>query len=128
PALASAADVKLSLADGRSLPFADGAFHVAHASLVLHHLDAEDAVAFLGELARVASVGVVVNDLQRGAVNWLGAWLILHAITRNRFTTHDGPLSVRRAWTRREVEGLLARAGLRPLAWHVGFAGHSWRV
>jgi ubiquinone/menaquinone biosynthesis C-methylase UbiE len=128
PALASRSGVTLSVADGRSLPFGDGEFHVAHASLVLHHLGADDALAFLGELARVASVGVVVNDLQRGSLNWLGAWLVLHAMTRNPFTTHDGPLSVRRAWTRREVEGLLAPAGLRSLAWHVGFAGHRWAV
>ena len=127
-ALATRDDVVLSIADGRALPFEDRAFHVAHASLVLHHLAEADAVAFLGELARVASAGIVINDLQRGALNWLGAWLVLHAMTRNRFTLHDGPLSVRRAWTSAEVEGLLRGAGLRPIAWAGGFAGHRWAV
>ena len=128
PALRDRDDVVLSIADGRSLPFPDGTFHVAHASLVLHHLGEEDAVRFLGELSRVASLGVVINDLQRGFAEWLGAWLTLHAMTRNRFTLHDGPLSVRRAYTRKEMRGLLARASLRPLAWHFGFAGHRWAV
>ena len=128
PALANRDDVELSLADGRSLPYGDGAFDVAHASLVLHHLGEDDAMAFLRELARIGSLGVVVNDLQRGFPEWLGAWLVLHAMTRNRFTVHDGPLSVRRAYTRAEVARLLDRAGLRSVAWHVGFAGHRWAV
>src|SRR5262245_34666957 len=55
--------VELALADGRALPWPDGAFNVAHASMVLHHLDPPDAVAFLCELRRVARRGVIVNDL-----------------------------------------------------------------
>jgi ubiquinone/menaquinone biosynthesis C-methylase UbiE len=128
PALARRDDVGLAIADGRALPFADGAFDVAHASLVLHHLGEDDAVRFLRELARVAGRGIVINDLQRGFAEWLGAWLVLHAMTRNRFTLHDGPLSVRRAYTRAEVGGLLRQAGLRTVAWHLGFAGHRWAV
>ncbi len=37
-----------------SLPYADDAFDIGHVSLVLHHLDPFEAVAFLRELARVA--------------------------------------------------------------------------
>ena len=128
PALAARAEIELLVADGRSLPFADDAFDVAHASLVLHHLDPGDALALLRELARVARLGIVVNDLQRGVVNWLGAWLVLHALTRNRFTLHDGPLSVRRAYTRAEMRNLLATAGLRPIEELAAFAGHRWAI
>lgn len=128
PWLADRADVTLAVADGRSLAFADATFDVAHSSLVLHHLAEDDAVRFLRELARIATLGVVINDLQRGFLEWLGAWLVLHAMTRNRFTLHDGPLSVRRAYTRAEVARLLERAELRPVAWHLGFAGHRWAV
>ena len=128
PALAARTDLQLEVADGRALPFPDGAFDVAHASLVVHHLDPGDALAFLRELARVARLGIVVNDLERGLVHWLGAWLVLHALTRNRFTLHDGPLSVRRAYTREEMRSLLAAAGLRPIAELGGFAGHRWAI
>ena len=31
------------------------------------------------------------------ALGWLGAWLIGHLLTGNRYTRHDAPLSVRRA-------------------------------
>jgi ubiquinone/menaquinone biosynthesis C-methylase UbiE len=128
PGLASQANLSLTVTDGRALPYADGAFHVVHASLVLHHLDPGDGIRFLRELARVASIGVVVNDLARGWSSWLGAWLLLHAMTRNRFTLHDGPLSVRRAYTRPEARALLAEAGLRPVTEVVGLLGHRWAI
>ena len=128
PALGIRAEIQLLVADGRSLPFPEGAFDVAHASMVVHHLDPDDAQAFLRELARVAKLGIVVNDLERGLVHWLGAWITLHALTRNRFTLHDGPLSVRRAYTRAEMRDLLAAAGLRPVAEFRGFAAHRWAI
>jgi ubiquinone/menaquinone biosynthesis C-methylase UbiE len=128
PGLASRPNLSLAVADGRALPYPDGAFHVAHASLVLHHLDPGDGIRFLRELARVASIGVVVNDLARGWPSWLGAWLLLHAMTRNRFTLHDGPLSVRRAYTRPEARALLTEAGLRPMTEVVGLLGHRWAI
>ena len=128
PELLGPGPVTLAEADGRSLPFPDGAFDVAHASLVLHHLSREDAVAFLGELRRVARIGVVVNDLARSRLNWLGAWLLLHASTRNPWTLHDGVLSVRRAWTVDEARALAVEAGLRPIATRIGFAGHRWAI
>ncbi|HYN69016.1 MAG TPA: methyltransferase domain-containing protein [Candidatus Eisenbacteria bacterium] len=128
PAIANEADLRLEVADGRQLPFADGAFDVAHASLVLHHLEPGDAALLVREMSRVGRKGVVINDLSRGWLTWLGAWLILHLITRNRFTLDDGPLSVRRAYTIAEARQLVAQAGLRVVHQEVGFAGHRWAI
>jgi hypothetical protein len=83
--------------------------------MVMHHFDPPDAVAFLREARRVARRGVVVNDLVRGRLNWAGAWLLARVATRNRLTRNDGPLSVRRAYTRAEAQALLASAGLQPI-------------
>jgi SAM-dependent methyltransferase len=128
PALARVPGLALGLADGRRLPFGDGAFDVAHASMVLHHLEPPDAITFLAELRRVARLGIVVNDLARGRLNWLGAWIVTHSIAPGRYTRHDGPLSVRRAYTRPEMERLLERAGLAPARTFVGFAGHRYAM
>ncbi len=122
--LAGASDLALVVGDGRSLPWADRAFDVVHASLVLHHLEPADAVAFLVEAARVASHGVVVNDLVRARRHWLGAKALLAVTTRNRYTRHDGPLSVQRAYTRMELHALLAAGGLCPVVESAAFAGH----
>jgi ubiquinone/menaquinone biosynthesis C-methylase UbiE len=118
----------LTIGDGRSLPYPDGAFEVAHCSLVVHHLDPAGAVAMLREMARVANVGIIVNDLVRGRLALVGAWLLTRLTTRNRYTRHDAPLSVRRAYSRAELRELLTAAGL-DVTWE-GHAllGHRWAV
>lgn len=108
-------DVELHAGDGRNLRFADRSFDVAHASLVLHHLDPAVAVEVLREMGRVARLGVVVNDLDRTRAGWVGAWLAGHLLTANRYTRHDAPLSVRRAYRPHEAAAMLYAAGLRPV-------------
>lgn len=105
----------LEVGDGRSLPYPDGAFDIVHCSLVLHHLDGDDGTALLQEMARVGRLGIVVNDLHRSRLAWLGAWLLGHVLTRNRYTRHDAPLSVRRAYRVDEALALVHGAGLVPI-------------
>src|SRR6185503_16625573 len=107
PSLDRLPGLELAVGDGRSLPFPDGSFDVAHTSLVLHHLEPGDAVALLREMARVSRTGVVVNDLVRGRLFVVGAWLLSHLATRNRLSRNDAPLSVRRAYSRRELRELV---------------------
>lgn len=124
PAIDRIAGLTLEIADGRGLPYPDGGFDVAHTSLVIHHLEPDEVVAFLRELRRVALDGIVINDLVRGRLAWLGTWLAVHTLATGRYTRHDGPLSVRRAYSRSELLDLVDEAGLRPVATVVGFAGH----
>jgi ubiquinone/menaquinone biosynthesis C-methylase UbiE len=106
----------IQLGDGRSIPYPDRSFDIAHASLLVHHLEPEAAVEVLAEMARVARLGVIVNDLDRTRLGWLGAWLMGHLLTENRYTRRDAPLSVRRAYRADEVADLLRRAGLVPVS------------
>ena len=124
PALNRVAGLSLRVADGLALPYPDGAFDVAHCSMVVHHLEPAEAVALLREMARVARLGVVVNDLVRGRLFWTGAWVMSHAATRNRLTRTDAPLSVRRAYSREELRGLVEEAGLRIVGEVGGLVGH----
>src|SRR5687768_17757856 len=66
--------IEMAVADARALPFDDGAFDVAHCSLLLHHLDPHDAVQALEELRRVSTRGVVINDLRRGLLPLVATW------------------------------------------------------
>jgi ubiquinone/menaquinone biosynthesis C-methylase UbiE len=115
PAVVITDGLQLHVGDGRALRYPDRSFDVVHASLVLHHLDPPDALAILTEMGRVARLGVVVNDLQRSRLGWLGAWLVGHLLTGNRLTRHDAPLSVRRAYRSNEMVDLLRSAGLIPV-------------
>jgi ubiquinone/menaquinone biosynthesis C-methylase UbiE len=105
-------DVDVRLADARELPLEDGSVDIAHASLLLHHLDPAQTVEALREMRRVARIGVVVNDLRRGPLAFALAAPAVLAFGRTRMTRHDGLISLRRAYTLPELDDLLAAAGL----------------
>ena len=120
--LANTSSVRLVQADVRALPFEDGGVDVAHASLLLHHLDPEDAVLALREMRRVARLGVVINDLRRGVLAFAATSLAVLSLSRGSWTRHDGIVSARRAYTLREFDQLAEEAGL-SLAWRTP---HFW--
>lgn len=113
---APSAPIRFDVGDGRALAFGDGAFAVAHASLLVHHLEPPEVVMLIGELQRVSRQGVVINDLRRGVLPYLAILVTTRAFGRSAVTHHDGPLSVRRAYTLAELDDLAAAAGLRPVA------------
>lgn len=120
--------ITLQVAGGPPLPYPDGAFDVSHMSLVAHHLEPEELYELLLEMRRVSRVGVIVNDLHRGRLLWLGAWLLCHLGTRNRLTRNDAPLSVRRAYRAPEVAQMATRAGLLEAGRFRGFLGHRYAI
>lgn len=128
PRLDQVPGLRLALVDASRLPYPNETFDVGHASLVVHHLERDDAVRFLAELGRVSRLGVVVNDLHRSEAALAGAFLAAQVLTRNPFTRHDAPLSVRRAYTSAEMRDLLIEAGLAPIAERRGFIGHRYAI
>lgn len=128
PAVAATAGLEVHVGDGRSLPYPDRSFDVAHASLVVHHLPVDGSIVLLREMARVARLGVVVNDLERSRLGWIGAWLIGHLLTGNRYTRHDAPLSVRRAYRSDEMTAMLREAGLTPVRTLHGAFGQRYAI
>jgi ubiquinone/menaquinone biosynthesis C-methylase UbiE len=111
------AGIVFVVADATRLPFGGGSFHVATASLALHHLLPEQGVAMLREMGRCARVGVVVNDIVRTWLAYFGAIIATRVGSTNRLTLHDGPLSVRRAFTVTEMRRMARQAGLTPTEW-----------
>ncbi|MEJ7697328.1 MAG: methyltransferase domain-containing protein [Candidatus Limnocylindrales bacterium] len=128
PRAGTTCGLTLELGDGRSLPYPDGSFDIAHTSLVLHHLAPAEVDLLLREMARVVRRGIVVNDLARSRPALVGAWLLGHLLTTDRFTRHDAPMSVRRAYTLSEAVTMVQRAGLRVVATERGVLGHRWAI
>ncbi len=96
--------------DARALPFPDGAFDIATCNLSLHHFDAGEAVEVLRELRRVSRLTPIVCDLERSPLAYGAAALFATLVANNRLSKHDAPLSVRRAYTARELRALAAEA------------------
>jgi hypothetical protein len=79
-------------------------------------------------MRRVSRLGVVVNDLERSRIGWVGAWLIGHLLTGNRYTRHDAPLSVLRAYRAKEMSLMLRAAGLTPVRIVRGAFGQRYAI
>ena len=103
-------EIRRVCADATALPLREGAADVVTCSLLLHHLDPDAAVASLAEMSAASRDAVVVNDLWRTWWSWAVVWLTTRLFARHRFSRHDGPLSVRRAYAPAELRTLAEKA------------------
>lgn len=97
-------------ADARVMPFATGSVDVVTCSQVLHHFGAEDAVALLREMDRVARCSVIVSDLRRSWVAAGGFWVLSFPMGFHPVSRADGTLSVLKGFTATELATLVASA------------------
>lgn len=104
--------ISLARIDARQVPLPDQLVDIVLCSLALHHFPPDDAVRVLQEMNRLARIGFILNDLRRGRLGYVAAWVASRLTTRNRLTRNDAPLSVLRAYTPAELNDLLRRAGV----------------
>ncbi|MFN3476900.1 MAG: methyltransferase domain-containing protein [Candidatus Methylomirabilales bacterium] len=104
--------ISLVKEDALKLPYPPEHFDFSISSLTLHHLRAEEAVLLLQKLNELSRLGLIVNDLYRSRLAYLGVFVGTRLFGRNRLIRHDGPLSVLRAFTVAELRTLAEKAGL----------------
>jgi 2-polyprenyl-3-methyl-5-hydroxy-6-metoxy-1,4-benzoquinol methylase len=112
-AVAGYPDIVLLQGDALDLPVRPRSVDLAISALTLHHLEPDEAIRFLAQLDGAASAGVVVNDLMRSRTAYAMVWLATRILARHWISRHDGPLSVRRAYTPAEVRALCEKAAMR---------------
>lgn len=115
--------LRIVRADALELPFADESFDYAITNMFLHHLDDDEIVQVLRDMARVARRGVIVADLLRNRRAY--AWIVLFTLWANPMVKHDARVSVAQAFTRQEVLNLRDKAGLTFTSYHRHF-GHRF--
>jgi 2-polyprenyl-3-methyl-5-hydroxy-6-metoxy-1,4-benzoquinol methylase len=113
-------EIALVQADATALPLRDGAADVAVAALTLHHLDQDAAIGCLASMAAASSLAVV-NDLLRTRPSLTLVWLATRVLRLHPVSQHDGPLSVRRAYSADELAALAEKAGV-----HARIRAYPW--
>jgi len=106
-----------------TLTYEDRSFDIVHASLFLHHCTDQQAVLLLRRAARIARLGVIINDLHRHVFALAGISLLTALFARSPIVRNDARISVRRGFTRREFATIVqsAFAGDSTLSWHWAF-------
>jgi SAM-dependent methyltransferase len=105
-------EILLVQADADALPLPPEGVDYAISSLVLHHFAPEALVTLLRAAYARSRRGLVMSDLIRGWLPYLGFKLAQPVIARNFLTRYDGAVSIRRAYTPAELLDLAHAAGL----------------
>lgn len=104
--------------------FAPG-FDVITTMLVCHHMTDEELVVFLQDCYRMSKKAVIINDLHRHLFAYIGFSLLVPFFFPSRLIWHDGRLSVKRSFRKKEWISLLKKAGFQKnqyvLRWNWAF-------
>ncbi|MEP6574760.1 MAG: methyltransferase domain-containing protein [Gemmatimonadota bacterium] len=111
--LATDAGLPTILACGGSVPIGSNGVDIVTVSQVAHHLTPHAIVDLLHECDRVARRGVIVADLVRSRLAEAGFWLGARMLAFDPVTRADGITSIRRGFSRQDMELLLDQAGVR---------------
>jgi 2-polyprenyl-3-methyl-5-hydroxy-6-metoxy-1,4-benzoquinol methylase len=105
-------EIQLIQSDIETFPAPLHSFDYALSSLFLHHLRDEQIVGLLKRSDELTGRGIIMNDLKRDLRAWMWIWALTRLGQAHSIVQHDGPLSVKRAFTRKELEKLALQAGL----------------
>ena len=73
-------------------------------TLTMHHFYDENIPVFLNQFTKLASIGIVINDLQRSPLAYLLFKGFSAIFIRTKIAKHDGLISVRSGFIRAELE------------------------
>lgn len=97
------------------------------ATLFFHHFTEQQLIDIFTQLKSIARVGIVINDLHRHPLAYHSISVLTKLFSRSPMVRNDGPLSVRRAFRRKELESILKAAGITDytLSWKWAF---RWKL
>jgi ubiquinone/menaquinone biosynthesis C-methylase UbiE len=121
-------EINLVRADALCLPFQEGQVDYIISSLFLHHFSPDRLVVLLRDSYRIAARGLIMSDLARGWLPYLGFKLAQPLMARSYLTRQDGAVSIRRAYTPGELNQIAQAAGLHDSRVYSHFPGRMTLV
>ncbi len=102
-------------------------YDIALTTLFLHHFKEKEILSLLYNLSQKATLGIVVNDLQRSEMAY-GLFKLLGLLTSNHVIKQDGLTSILRAFKRDDLENLSKQLNLRSqIRWKWAFR-YQWLI
>ncbi|MBP2312566.1 methyltransferase domain-containing protein [Azospirillum soli] len=110
--LATPPDLAIDYRVGNVFDLENEGVDIVISALFTHHLDDEELVRFIRWMERRSAVGWFINDLHRHPIPYWFVRGMVRTVPVNRLVVHDAPVSVARAFTRRDWRERLRAAGL----------------
>jgi 2-polyprenyl-3-methyl-5-hydroxy-6-metoxy-1,4-benzoquinol methylase len=87
-------------------------FDIVVATLFMHHFSQRQLVGLVRSIKRQSRIGFVINDIHRHIIAYHAIRILTLLFSRSSMVKYDAPLSVRRAFKRKELEEILQMAGI----------------
>lgn len=102
-------------------------FDIVTATLFFHHFTTPQLSEFIRQLLSQAAVGIVINDIHRHWLSYHSIRILTKLFSRSPMVRHDAPVSVLRAFSRQDLQDMLAAADVRTytIRWRWAF---RWQV
>ena len=100
-------DIKVICGNVKSLPL-KMPFDIVHSSLFFHHFTEKQIKEIIINLLGLSVKGIVINDLRRSIIAWLGIKILTTLFSNNKAVKYDGPLSVKRAFIHKDWIDILS--------------------
>lgn len=125
--LADLKNVTLTVQNIFSPEFLASKVDVCTCTLFTHHFTDTELVQLLSGLKLKSKLGIVINDLHRNPIAYYSIKLLTKLFSKSPMVQNDGPLSVLRAFSRKDWQRILSQAGIQDfeLTWHWAF---RWQV
>ena len=102
-------------------------YDIALTTLFLHHFKDQEILKVLSNLSTKATLGVVVNDLQRSEIAY-GLFKLLGVVISNYMIKQDGLTSILRAFKREDLERISNKLNLKSqIRWKWAFR-YQWLI
>ena len=102
-------------------------YDIALTTLFLHHFKDQEILKVLSNLSTKATLGVVVNDLQRSEIAY-GLFKLLSIVISNYMIKQDGLTSILRAFKREDLERISNKLNLKSqIRWKWAFR-YQWLI
>ena len=110
-----------------SKEFQQRKFDIVLATLFFHHFDDEQLIAFFKQLKDQVRIGIVINDIHRHPLAYHSIRLLTRFFSKSSMVKYDAPLSVLRAFKKKELINILKKAGIEnySLKWKWAF---RWQI
>jgi 2-polyprenyl-3-methyl-5-hydroxy-6-metoxy-1,4-benzoquinol methylase len=105
-------NIEFHLQEQKELNLPQDSVDLILTTLVCHHIQDKDLIVFFKNAVNAAKKGVIINDLQRSRIAYWFYWCFASLLFHNRLITHDGLVSIKRSFTRKELHHLLKQADI----------------
>ena len=113
--------IEFETLDVFSSEFKKREYDIITATLFVHHFSDEQLVELFRSFN--ARVGVVINDIHRHSLSYYSIKILTKLFSKSAMVKFDAPLSVRRAFKKKELIAILDKAGIKSysLRWKWAF-------